>query len=171
MKTNRRDFVRRVLLGSSALALAPAAFSAQEKKRPAQYDREIVKEFVIVGHNNLDKVKIMLAEYPNLLNSTWDWGNGDFEMAIEGAGHVGNKDIANYLISAGARVNLFVLTMLGKTKIVKPILEEYPKLIFAKGAHGFTLLHHAKKGGENAVELHDYLQSNGLTETKVSLAG
>lgn len=35
--------------------------------------------------------------------------------------------------------------MLGKTELVKPVLEEYPNLISAKGPHGFSLLHHAKK--------------------------
>ena len=28
----------------------------------------------------------MLSEYPNLIYSRYDWGNGDFEEAIEGAG-------------------------------------------------------------------------------------
>jgi hypothetical protein len=48
----------------------------------------------------------MLAELPTLLYATWDWGNGDFETALEGAGHVGNKEIANYLI--GLEQNQFV---------------------------------------------------------------
>jgi hypothetical protein len=72
---------------------------------------------------------IKLKPCSNLLYARYDWGNGDFEEAIEGAGHVGNKEIANYLIEQGARVNLFVLTMLGKTNLVKPVLDEYPPLI------------------------------------------
>ncbi len=151
--------------------LSHGTLFAQQKSRPAPYNQELVKKFVVAGHNNLTKVKTLLAEYPNLLNCNWDWGGGDFEMAIGGAGHVGNKEIANYLISLGARVNLFVLTMLGKTDIVKPVLEEYPNLIFAKGPHGFTMLHHAKQGSDDALELYEYLQSQGLNETKVSLTG
>ena len=42
---------------------------------------EKVKNFVIAGHSNFDKVKSMLAEMPTLLYATWDWGNGDFETA------------------------------------------------------------------------------------------
>jgi hypothetical protein len=57
--------------------------------------------------------------------------------------------------------------MLGKTNLVKPILEAYPNLIFAKGPHGFTLLHHAKIGEAN--ELHDFLIDKGLTETHVAI--
>lgn len=171
MDTGRRNFVRQVLFGGSALVLSPAALFAPKQSRPEPYNQKIIKEFVVAGHNNLDKVKTMLADYPNLLNCSWDWGGGDFEMAIGGAGHVGDKEIARYLISVGARVNLFVLTMLGKTKIVKPVLEEYPELIFAKGPHGFTMLHHAKQGGDGAAELYTYLQSKGLKDTKVSLTG
>ncbi len=151
--------------------MSPTTLLTQKTSRSEPYSQKLIKEFVVAGHNNLDKVKTMLADYPNLLNCTWDWGGGDFEMAIGGAGHVGNKEIANHLIGVGARVNLFVLTMLGKTNIVKPMLEEYPNLIYAKGPHGFTMLHHAKQGGDAALELYEYLQSKGLTKTKVSLTG
>lgn len=130
---------------------------------------EKVKEFVIAGHGNFEKVKTMLSEMPNLLYATWDWGNGDFETALEGAGHVGNKEIANYLISLGARTNLFVLTMLGKTAVVKSYLEIFPQYLSARGPHGLTLLHHAQKGGEDAKELAEYLQAKGLKEVKSNL--
>ena len=75
-------------------------------KMPAKADplpAEKVKEFVSAGHNNLEKVKSLLLELPTLLYATWDLGGGDFETALEGAGHVGNKDIANHLIKSGAR--------------------------------------------------------------------
>jgi len=111
----------------------------------------------------------LLQEFPTLLYATWDWGSGDFETGLEGAGDVGNKDIANYLIGIGARTNLFVLTMLGKTQIVKAYLEIYPQYLNARGPHGFTLLHHAQRGGDDAKELAEYLQSKGLKETKVAL--
>ena len=136
---------------------------------PESLKVEIVKEFVLAGHFNLDKVKNMLNDYPNLIYSSYDWGNGDFEEAIEGAGHKGNKEVANYLIEKGARVNLFVLTMLGKTELVKPTLEAYPNLIFSKGPHGLTLLHHAKIGGNESKELYNYLLEKGLTENKISI--
>lgn len=160
-----------VLSGSGILSLMslPLISASKQNQRPEPYDPAVVKEFVTAGHNNLNKVKELLDEYPNLLNCTWDWGGGDFETAIGGAGHMGDVEIANYLIDQGARTNLFVLTMLGKTELVKPVLEAYPSLINAKGPHGLTMLHHAVKGGENARELADYLQSKGLTTTKVDL--
>jgi ankyrin repeat protein len=103
------------------------------------------------------------------VHSKYDWGNGDFESAIEGAGHVGNRAIAEYLIDAGSRVTLFVLATLGKTALVKPVLDAYPKLIFANGPHGFTLLHHAKLAGKDGEELYNYLQEKGLKETWVKI--
>lgn len=149
----------------------PVLSQAQQVKpaEPEPYPVDLVKEFVIAGHKDLGKVQTMLAEHPNLVHCKFDWGNGDFEEAIEGAGHLGNKDIANFLIGSGARVTLFVLTMLGKTELVKPILEQYPKLIFANGPHGFTMLHHAKMGGKDGEPLFAYLQEKGLDKTWVKI--
>ncbi|MDT0605624.1 hypothetical protein [Croceitalea rosinachiae] len=134
---------------------------------PEPLNNELVKEFVVAGHKTLPRVKELLEEYPNLIYCRYDWGNGDFEEAIEGAGHLGKKDIANYLISKGARVNLFVLTMLGKTELVRPILEAYPNLLNALGPHGFTLLHHAKVGKAKILE--KYLLEQGLDKTHIPI--
>ena len=165
---NRKDFLFRSVIVGSSLAV-PSLLHAQDRPKVDPLPAEKVKEFVSAGHNNLDKVKLLLGEFPTLIYSMWDLGGGDFETALEGAGHVGNKDIANYLISQGARTNMFVLSMLGKTAIVKPFLEEYPQYLRARGPHGFTLLHHAQRGGEGAKELVDYFMSKGLTETRMSL--
>ncbi len=137
----------------------------QNKNEPDQLDPKLVEEFVRVAHSDFDSVKSMLSETPHLLNSAWDWKNGDFETAIGAAGHMGRKDIAEFLITKGARFDVFVLTMLGYTEIVKKTLQINPELVFSLGPHGFTLLHHAKQGGENAAELYDFFISKGLTET------
>lgn len=166
---NRNSFIKKGIISSLGLGLIPTLTFGANQNDPEPYKVELVKEFVLAGHFNLDKVKNMLNDYPNLIYSRYDWGNGDFEEAIEGAGHKGNKEVANYLIEKGARVNLFVLTMLGKTSLVKPTLEAYPNLISSKGPHGLTLLHHAKIGGEASKELYDYLLEKGLTETSMSM--
>lgn len=167
---NRKEFLQASLYTSTGMVLLPGIINGQNKvEPPPPLKPEIVKQFVGAGHNNLARVKEMLLDYPNLIYCRYDWGNGDFEEAIEGAGHVGDKDIATYLIEQGARVNLFVLTMLGKTELVKPVLESYPKLLFAKGAHGFTLLHHAKRGGDDALAMVEYLQQKGLKETQIKI--
>jgi hypothetical protein len=164
---NRKSFIQHALGGIALTGFFPGFARAQIQQEASPLDIKLVKDFVVAGHGNLDRVKEMLLEYPNLLFCRYDWGNGDFEEAIEGAGHVGNKEIVEYLIARGARVNLFVLGMLGKTELVKPVLEAYPELIGAKGPHGFTLLHHAKVGGNK--ELEDYLTGKGLKETQIKI--
>jgi hypothetical protein len=156
-------------LEASGFAAAETVKPAIAQQEPAPYAIDLVKEFVVAGHGNFDKTQSMIKDHPNLVYSKFDWGNGDFEAAIEGAGHVGNREIAEFLINAGSRVTLFVLTMLGKTELVKPVLEAYPKLIFAYGPHGFTLLHHAKVGGKAGEELYTYLQEKGLKEDWVKI--
>ena len=153
------------LLGSNVLL----AQDTMKPAKPTQLASELVKEFVRVGHNNLPEVQRMLKEQPGLLNASWDVGGGDFETALEGAGHVGDREIAEYLIGQGARANIFVLTMLGHTAIVKGLLALYPLLLRSKGPHGLTLLHHATRGGEPAKELLDHIQGLGLTEMKLAM--
>ena len=166
---NRKSFIKSSLTSTLGITLLPTLLYGGQQEDKEPIETEVVKEFVTAGHSDLSKVKEMLAEHPNLISSRYDWGKGDFEEAIEGAGHLGDKEIAEYLINQGARVNLFVLTMLGKTHLVKPVIEEYPQLLMAKGAHGFTLLHHAKVGGDNSKELFDYLNEKGLTETRMKI--
>jgi hypothetical protein len=163
----RKEFLQNVSLGATGLLLPALSFA--EKQHTDPLPAALVKEFVTAGHTNFEKTKQLLAETPTLLYATWDWGKGDFETALEGAGHMGNKDIANYLIQQGGRTNLFVLTMLGKTGIVKPFLETFPAYLTARGPHGLTLLHHAVKGGDDAKELLDFLRGKGLTEAKANL--
>lgn len=167
---DRKHFLHSALIGTTGLLTVPHLLQAQTNPPKAEpLPAEKVKEFIGAGHNNLDKVKSLLLEFPTLLYATWDWGGGDFETALEGAGHVGTKDVANFLIESGARTNIFVLTMLGKTTLVKSYLEAFPQYLNAKGPHGYTLLHHANRGGDDAKELAEWLKSKGLTETRVKL--
>ena len=147
---SRKDFLKKGLLFTAGISLLPNMVFSQNQEKPAPIDPKVVSEFVRVAHSDFEKVKTMIKEHPLLLNAAWDWGNGDFETAIGAAGHMGHKDIANFLISLGARADIFVLTMLGKTDIVKALLKTYPNLLNSIGPHGFTLLHHAEKGGKDA---------------------
>lgn len=167
--TSRKEFLTKSIIFTSGIVLAPKLLFPQNQEPPKAIDPKIVNEFVKVAHSDLDRVKEMIKEYPLLLNSSWDWGGGDFETALGAAGHMGLKETANFLLSLGARVDIFVLTMLGKTDIVKAILKDYPTLLNSKGPHGFTLLHHAEKGGKESEKLLKYFQSLGLTETFIKL--
>jgi ankyrin repeat protein len=165
---NRRNFIGVSSLSAGGIVLDPFNAISQDTQ-PVSFKIDLVKEFVIAGHGNLDKVKQMMAENPNLVYCSYDWGNGDFEQALEGAGHVGNKEIARYLIDNGARPNIYVLTMLGETQLVISMLTRYPLLLNGKGPHGLTLLHHATKGGDDAKELLEFFKEKGLTEMQVKI--
>ncbi|MBC7878187.1 MAG: ankyrin repeat domain-containing protein [Anaerolineales bacterium] len=122
-------------------------------------DAGLVEEFVGNAHGNLARVKELLAQEPALVNATWDWGGGDFETALGAAGHMGNKDIANYLLEHGARIDIFVAAMLGKLEIVKAALSAYPDAIDIPGPHGIPLITHAEAGGEDAKAVLEFLTS------------
>jgi len=124
-----------------------------------QINRMMAQDFVIFAHSDLDKVKMLYEREPGLLNATLDWGAGDWETALGGASHMGRHDIVKFLLSKGARIDLFCATMMGMLDTVKQMLEAEPALIDAKGPHGFTLHFHAQVGQEQSLAVLDYLQS------------
>ena len=94
------------LLPTDALAQGEKKTQAAqpaERKRPDPLDHEMVRKFVGISHSKLDEVKAMLEQEPKLVNATWDWGAGDWETALGAASHMGRRDIAEHLLSNGAR--------------------------------------------------------------------
>jgi len=127
--------------------------------KPAALETTLVQDFVRSAHADLDHVKELLAQEPALINSTWDWGGGDWETGLGGAAHMGRRDIALYLLENGARLDHFAAAMLGKLEIVKATLESFPEAIDTPGPHGIPLIAHAKAGGEEARKVLEYLES------------
>ncbi len=165
---NRKNFIKSLGIAGFGLTGIPFTINAQSENDPP-LDKKLVQEFVGAGHRDMDKIKSMLLEYPTLLNAAHDWQNGDFETALGAASHVGYKDLAQYLLDQGAQANIFTACLFGKIEIVKPMLEAFPNTLHAKGPHGFTLLHHATRGGEEALEVKEYLETLGATEMKIPL--
>lgn len=110
---------------------------------------EIVSGIVGASHGNFDKVKELVNARPELAGAAWDWGFGDWETALGAASHVGRRDIAEFLISHGARPDIFTYAMLGMLKSVQEIIETVPGIQSHTGPHGITLLQHAKNRLEN----------------------
>lgn len=160
---HRRSFLRSTTALASPLLITTSSLASLADPLPA----DVVKEYVRVAHADLVRVKEIITQYPHILNAAHDWGDGDFETAIGAAGHMGLRDMALYLLEQGARADIFVMTMLGETEMVKSTLEKYPALLKSIGPHGLTLLHHANKGGNHALELVEYLKAKGLTETHI----
>jgi hypothetical protein len=109
----------------------------------------MVSGIVGASHGNFDKVKELVNARPELAGAAWDWGFGDWETALGAASHVGRRDIAEFLISNGARPDIFTYTMLGMLKSVQEIIETVPGIQSHTGPHGITLLQHAKNRLEN----------------------
>ena len=107
----------------------------------------VVGEFVGRAHVDLARVSELLAAYPSLIHASFDWGNGDFETALGAAAHSGRRDIVDFLVSKGARLDIFTAAFLGKTSLVRAFLHETPMALHQGGPHGISLLEHAKKGG------------------------
>jgi len=127
--------------------------------KPPALEAVLVQEFVAKSHGDLDRVKELLTQEPALINSCWDWGGGDFETGLGAASHMGRKDIAEFLLENGARLDLFAAAMLGKLELVKAALTAYPDTIKIPGPHGIPLIAHAQAGGEEAKTVLEYLGS------------
>jgi hypothetical protein len=129
---------------------------------------EMVKEMVIVSHGKFDRVRELVEAHPALSKAAWDWGYGDWEAAIDAASHVGNRQIAEYLLTRGARPTLFSAAMLGQLDVVKAFIAANPGIQRCPGPHSISLLAHAKNGGPAAKDVYQYLESLGDAGTPSS---
>ena len=134
-------------------------------KRP-QINHQLVQDFVVFAHSELDMTKKLLDKEPMLVNAFMDWGGGDWESGLGGAAHMGRRDIVELLLAKGARIDIFAAAMLGQLEAVKAFLTLEPKLIDSRGPHGFTLHFHAQVGGQESEKVLEYLQSVKKVELK-----
>jgi hypothetical protein len=132
-------------------------------EKPPPIDPERVAEFVLKAHGDLGVVRQLLEQEPAIVNAAWDWGGGDWETALGAAAHVGRRDLAEYLLEHGARMDVFAAAMLGETEIVRAMLDAQPELREARGPHGIPLVAHAEAGGELARDVLALLQRSPTT--------
>lgn len=128
------------------------------EKKPA-LEITLIQDFVGKAHADLDGIRELLLREPALVNSSWDWGGGDWETGLGAAAHMGRRDIATYLLEHGARLDLFAAAMLGKMEIVRATLETYPDALDIPGPHGIPLIAHAQAGGSEAIQVYEYLKA------------
>jgi hypothetical protein len=147
------------LFGAVA-ADAPGSSAAPWNNFPRQ-DPDLAEQVVGAAHANFAKVKSLVTEHPTLLHASWDWGFGDWETPLGSASHVGNREIAEFLLGKGARLDIFAAAMLGMTAAVRAMIEAQPGVERALGPHGIPLPAHAKAGGPRAAETFGYLQQLG----------
>jgi hypothetical protein len=147
-----------------AEATTAAAPRSKAPPKPPALPPDKVQATVGQAHRSLDGVKKLVEETPLLANASWDWGGGDFETPLQAAAHTGGREIAEYLLSKGARLDVFAAAMLGQFDFVRATLALYPKAHEIPGPHGFTLLHCARQGGANAKAVHDWLLASGVPD-------
>jgi hypothetical protein len=127
--------------------------------KPPALEPEKVNEIVLNAHADLDAVRALLDDEPALVNASWDWGGGDWETPLGAAAHMGRRDIAELLLDRGARLDLFAAAMLGEVEIVRTALAAFPEVRGVRGPHGIPLIEHAQKGGDEAREVVELLES------------
>ena len=164
---SRRSF----LILTPGAALAPALAYARQSPASApaapasaafpSHDPALAREMVAVAHGNVARVRELVTARPTLSNASWDWGYGDWETALGAASHIGHREIAELLITNGARPTLFSAAMLGQLEVVRALIVASPGVQRIRGPHGITLLAHAKAGGAQAAEVVKYLESLG----------
>ncbi len=116
----------------------------------------------MAAHGDLDRVQALLEEMPELLHLAHEWKPGDTETAIQAAAHVGNRAIAEFLLSRGAPLEISTAAMLGQVETVREMLRDSPALAQQKSAHGIPLLPHAALSG--LVEMLHLVYSHGAKE-------
>ena len=132
-RERRPTFTRREWIGTVpatvALVAGATALAADEPEAttakphiyaefPAQ-DPALVRDVVGAAHVRIDRVRELVEASPALAKASWDWGFGDWESALGAASHMGRRDIADLLISHGARPNLFTFAMMGNLAVVR----------------------------------------------------
>jgi hypothetical protein len=150
-----------------AAGTAPAAWPQQ--------DPVVVRDMVGICHADVKRVREFLERQPALANAAIDWAFGDWEDALGAASHVGRREIAELLLSYGARPSMFSAAMLGQLDVIKALVTARPGIQRTYGPHGITLMAHARAGGADAAAVVKYLESVGdadrrLTTTTVAAA-
>jgi hypothetical protein len=183
LESHYRSLVsRRSLLSLGALFFTPTLTHAADDLTQAHaasspppvgplyptQDPALVREMVMVAHGNVARVKELVGRQQTLAKANWDWGFGDWESALGAASHIGNREIAEFLLANGARPTLFSATMLGQLDVVKAFVAASPGVQKIKGPHSITLLRHATAGGAQAKPVLEYLTQLGGADDRLT---
>ena len=168
--TSRREFLRLSsalpVAGYFASEIAPAS-AGVPTPYPTQ-PAELIQEMVAVSHTNMARVKALVGRQQTLAKAAWDWGFGDWETALGAASHIGNREIAEFLLANGAHPTIFSAAMLGQLDVVKTFIAAAPGIQRTRGPHSIPLLAHATAGGPAAKAVVDYLKSIQGADDKIT---
>jgi hypothetical protein len=166
----RHLFSRRRFLSTTSIALPIAHLSGFQQGEGTgaavadtfpQQAPAMVREAVIASHGNVKRIRELVDAHPAMARAAYDWGFGDWEDCLGAASHVGNREIAEYLIAKGARPTIFSATMMGQLDAVKAFIAAHPGAQRIPGPHSIPLLAHARAGGAAAAAVYSYLEGLG----------
>ena len=149
------------VLATKVRAQSPATSTAVATDAFPALDPALVREAVGASHRDLKRVRELVEHQPALARVSIDWGFGDWESCIDAASHTGNKAIADFLLTNGARPTIFSAAMMGQVDVVKAFIAARPGVQRNLGPHGLTLMWHAKQGGPDAAAVVQYLTAVG----------
>jgi ankyrin repeat protein len=109
--------------------------------------QSVIDEFVGVAHGDFQRLQELLVEYPAVLNGDATW----HETAIEAAAQMGRVDIVEYLLAAGAPLDICTAAMLGRRADVAAALDADPGAAHATGAHGIPVLYYPAIANHPAI--------------------
>ncbi|MCB9419869.1 MAG: ankyrin repeat domain-containing protein [Ardenticatenaceae bacterium] len=102
-----------------------------------------------VTGGNGDQVKTILAENPELVNAL---GQNRLPLILTAQYH-GQTEIVNLLEEAGAKIDLFTASAIGRFNVVQHEIEQWPEDVNEYGRDGFTPLQLACFFGHEAIAL------------------
>jgi ankyrin repeat protein len=117
---------------------------------------DLIEQFILAAHGNFARVQELYFQHPAVLNVKFEKFD---ENALEAAGHMGRRDIAEWLLDQGAPITIYAAAMLGETNRVAAFLEEDASSAGQPGVHGFSVLFHAALGGK--IEIAELLEASG----------
>ncbi len=109
--------------------------------------QELIDDLVGNAHGNLERVREILTQNPELVNARARWG----ETPVQAAAQMARKDIVEYLLGLGAPLDICTAAMLGLPDTVDVLLTDDPRQAQAQGAHGIPALYFAAITGQQRV--------------------
>jgi hypothetical protein len=162
---------RTALVAAAGAPPMLAQLAANLPPPPPQLELALVKEFVGKSHGDLATVRSLAQKESMLVRAAFDQGAGDWETGLGAASHMGRRDIARFLIDAGARIDAFAIFMLGELGAAKALLAAFPAIHTIPGPHGIPLLHHTIVGKQEAFDTFQLLLDAGADVNKKTWRG
>ena len=102
-----------------------------------QATQVVVDELVGNAHGNLERVKEIVVNKPDLMNAKASWN----ETPLEAATQMGNRPIIEFLLNHGAHIDFFTVLVLGRLDDVDRELKQHPDRAQARGIHDLPALY------------------------------